>query len=616
MAALDFPASPSVNQVYTANNISYTWNGLSWDTSNLASVSTVTGTLAVANGGTGVITSTGTGSTVLSTSPTLVTPALGTPSALVGTNITGTATAFTASNVTTNANLTGVVTSVGNATVIADAALSIAKTSGLQSALDAKQPLDAALTALAAGSDFVQFTGPLTTTKVFTLPDASSTLLIAGGALGTPSSGTATNLTGTAAGLTSGNVTTNANLTGGVISVGNAATVITNANLTGAITSVGNATSLGSFTSAQLASALTDETGTGANVFATSPTLVTPALGTPASGVVTNLTGTASININGTVGATTPATGTFTALAATGLNATVGGFYNAANKFGVDNNVGTSRLYTSGPNTSTRGTYDFRATDSVGTLDTSLGTWSTTGLVVTGSLSATGTVSGSNLSGTNTGDQTNISGNAATATTASNTNSISNVLGVANTFTASQTFTGNGNTATAAGIGLGVFSTASNGAVMAFHRGGVFAINMGLDSDNVIRIGGWSAAANRFQMDMTGNLTMAGNVTAFSDERLKTNWTNLPHDFIERLAKIKSGTYTRIDSGERQAGASAQDWQELLPEVVSATNDEQKTLSLSYGNAALVSSVELAKEIVSLKDRISTLEALVTKLIK
>lgn len=49
------------------------------------------------------------------------------------TNITG-----NAATVTTNANLTGVVTSVGNATAIADGALSIAKTSGLQTALDAK----------------------------------------------------------------------------------------------------------------------------------------------------------------------------------------------------------------------------------------------------------------------------------------------------------------------------------------------------------------------------------------------------------------------------------------------------------------------------------------------
>ena len=59
-------------------------------------------------------------------------------------------------------------------------------------------------------------------------------------------------------------------------------------------------------------------TGTGNMVLATSPTLVTPALGTPSSGVVTNLTGTASININGTVGATTASTGAFTTLSATG----------------------------------------------------------------------------------------------------------------------------------------------------------------------------------------------------------------------------------------------------------------------------------------------------------
>jgi len=57
-------------------------------------------------------------------------------------------------------------------------------------------------------------------------------------------------------------------------------------------------------------------TGTGDNVLATSPTLVTPALGTPSSGVVTNLTGTASININGTVGATTANTGAFTSVTA------------------------------------------------------------------------------------------------------------------------------------------------------------------------------------------------------------------------------------------------------------------------------------------------------------
>ena len=50
------------------------------------------------------------------------------------------------------------------------------------------------------------------------------------------------------------------------------------------------------------------------------------ALGTPSGGTVTNLTGTASININGTVGATTPTTGAFTTVAATTVTATTGIF--------------------------------------------------------------------------------------------------------------------------------------------------------------------------------------------------------------------------------------------------------------------------------------------------
>jgi hypothetical protein len=64
--------------------------------------------------------------------------------------------------------------------------------------------------------------------------------------------------------------------------------------LTGAVTGSGTGSitaSLGSFTSAQLATALSDETGTGAAVFANSPILVTPALGTPSALVLTNATG-------------------------------------------------------------------------------------------------------------------------------------------------------------------------------------------------------------------------------------------------------------------------------------------------------------------------------------
>ena len=62
---------------------------------------TLAGTLAVANGGTGVTTSTGSGSVVLSTSPTFVTPLLGTPTSGTLTNCTGYTFANLASTPTT-----------------------------------------------------------------------------------------------------------------------------------------------------------------------------------------------------------------------------------------------------------------------------------------------------------------------------------------------------------------------------------------------------------------------------------------------------------------------------------------------------------------------------------
>jgi hypothetical protein len=201
------------------------------------------------------------------------------------------------------------------------------------------------------GNGFTKFSGPTTAERIFTLPDASSTILVSGGALGTPSSGTVTNLTGTASININGTVGATT-ATSGAFTTVSASGVITSTQATGtapfivaSTTNVANlnASSLNGATfaapgaigsgtaSAGTFSALT---ATGTTTLATSLTgllkaasgvvstatagtdyvAINGVLGTPSSGTVTNLTGTASININGTVGATTPTTGAFTSI--------------------------------------------------------------------------------------------------------------------------------------------------------------------------------------------------------------------------------------------------------------------------------------------------------------
>jgi hypothetical protein len=167
--------------------------------------------------------------------------------------------------------------------------------------------LKAAVTDETGSGPLVFATNPTLTSPALVTPD-----------LGTPTAGVATNLTGTAAGLTAGNVTTNA-------------------NLTGPITSVGNITSIAS------------QTGTGTKfVVDNAPTLVTPTLVTPILGAAT------ATSINKVV-LTAPATSATLALADgttvtgppnTGTLATVGNSetFTGTKTFGSAGAVGRFRL--------------------------------------------------------------------------------------------------------------------------------------------------------------------------------------------------------------------------------------------------------------------------------
>ena len=130
---------------------------------------------------------------------------------------------------------------------------------------------------------------------------------------------------------------------------------------------------------------------------------------------------------------------------------------------------------------------------------------------------------------------------------------------------------------------LQAYSTGNNSAFMSFHKSGHFAVNFGLDDDNVMRLGGWSAAANRMQLDMSGNVTFAGDVTAYSDSRVKTNVKTI-ESALEKTLKLRGVSYNRTDSDDKSTkiGVIAQEILDVIPEVVNQDNDGM--YNVSYGN--------------------------------
>jgi hypothetical protein len=100
--------------------------------------------------------------------------------------------------------------------------------------------------------------------------------------------------------------------------------------------------------------------------------------------------------------------------------------------------------------------------------------------------------------------------------TSGNTNSISAAVGGSYTWTAANYFRSNlgGYCGSLSNPPLQAYSDSNNSAFMSFHKGGHYAVNFGLDADNVLRIGGWSASANRWELDMSGNNSIPGYIRA------------------------------------------------------------------------------------------------------
>ena len=177
------------------------------------------------------------------------------------------------------------------------------------------------------------------------------------------------------------------------------------ADLSNVTFGTGVATFLATPSSANLAAAVTDETGSGALVFATSPTLVTPALGTPSALVGTNISGTASGLTAGNVTTNANLTGHITS---TGNAAVLGSFTSAQLSAALTDETGTGvSVFGTSPNITSSLTTGSASFDLVNTTATTVnfanaatalsigaGSGTTTinnALTVTGNLTVSGT---------------------------------------------------------------------------------------------------------------------------------------------------------------------------------------------------------------------------------
>ena len=285
---------------------------------------------------------------------------------------------------------------------------------------------------------------------------------------------------------------------------GNAATVTTNANLTGAITSIGNTTALGSFSSSNLSTALTDETGSGLVVFATSPTLVTPTLGVATATTVNKLTLTApttgsTLTIDD--GFTLHTTGNVTALSGSSTGTNTGDQTTISGNAGTATALQTARTING---ISFDGTANITVTAAAGTLS---GTTLASG--VTGSsLTSVGTLGSLVLSGAITG-ATGYNGLVITPNTGAITTGIWNgtTIAVANggTGTTNGSITGTG--------ALSFNSDTTN--ALTLDSGTTGAINIGTNSNaKTITIGNGTGATSLVLNAGTGNIDIGANAVA------------------------------------------------------------------------------------------------------
>ena len=112
---------------------------------------------------------------------------------------------------------------------------------------------------------------------------------------------------------------------------------------------------------------------------------------------------------------------------------------------------------------------------------------------------------------------------------------------------------------------------------------------------------------NEVEFDSAGNIVADGNITAYSDERLKDNIETIENG-LAKVNELRGVSYTK--DNKKSIGVIAQEVEKVLPEVVITGNTEDKFKSVDYGRLTAV----LIEAIKEQQEQIETLTAKVKKL--